>query len=462
MSPTRRHLLRSAGASALALSGLRHADAEARTGKPRRGEGLGPLLPDPEGLFELPEGFSYHAFSLAGERMNDGLLVPPRHDGMACFAGRNGQVILVRNHEMPGGKGAAYGPENELLERVDASLLFDAGSDVGTCLGGTTTVVYDPRAKRVVRQHLSLGGTVVNCAGGPTPWGSWLSCEETVRVVGSYEGILTKAHGWCFEVPSEARGLVAAEPLRAMGRFQREAVAVHDESGIVYQTEDHLDSLLYRFVPSVPGQLARGGRLYALALVDAPSVLTNNWHAFTRIPARTELPVQWVELDQPESPDGDLNQRGFLAGAARFSRGEGIWHDSGEVWFTCTSGGPERAGQIWRYRPSPVEGQAGEAEQPGTLELFLESDDRSLMENCDNMCVAPWGQLVVCEDGNLVDHLRVVTREGVIHTLGRNARDEGELAGACFSPDGETLFVNLQTLGTTLAIRGPWEQLAQL
>ena len=237
---------------------------------------------------------------------------------------------------------------------------------------------------------------------------------------------------------------------------------MHEASGVVYQTEDRYESLFYRFVPEVPGELSRGGKLYALALEGAPSTHTNHWSPYTRLPAGEPLPVRWIELDQPEAPEGDLHLRGFLAGAARFTRGEGIHAAGDEIYFACTNGGPARAGQIWRYVPSPHEGTAAEEDAPGTLELFLESDDRELMENCDNLCVAPWGQLIVCEDGNAQDALRVVTREGVIHTLGRNVRNEGELAGACFSPDGETLFVNVQTVGVTLAIRGDWERVRAL
>ena len=422
--------------------------------------GFGPLVDDPEGLLALPEGFSYTIISRAGERMDDGFYVPARHDGMATFPGPDGSTLLVRNHEMNWGNPERLGPfgrDNALLGRLDPGAIYDIGESGRPALGGTTTLLFDTREQRLVGHRLSLAGTLVNCAGGPTPWGSWISCEETVQKVG---GGRLEDHGYNFEVPATwDGGVVNPVALRAMGRFEHEAVAVHPASGIVYQTEDKGDGLIYRFIPDRPGQLASGGRLQALRILDQPSMDTRNWRGRTVRPGSL-LAVGWIDMRDVESPDNDLRLRGFEAGAARFARGEGMWWTNNAVYFACTNGGAVRKGQIWRYVPAPYEGTYRESEEPGTLELFIEPNEGTLVENADNLTAAPWGDLIVCEDGTGDDYLFGVTPAGEIYKLGHNQGEIGEFAGSCFSPDGTTLFVNMQLKGLTVAITGPWDRRA--
>ena len=159
-----------------------------------------------------------------------------------------------------------------------------------------------------------------------------------------------------------------------------------------------------------------------------------------------------------DSPDDSLRYQGFDRGAARFARAEGMWHGDGEIFFACTTGGRAKAGQLWRYRPaaSSVEGTPGEIDAPGTLELFLQPDDASVLQNADNICQSPGGDLIVCEDGPDGDFLLGVTPTGRVYPIARNTTSNSEFAGCCFSPDGSTLFVNVQRPGLTLAITGPW------
>ena len=455
MTISRRRFLGSAAALSLGFAGLRCVDPR-EAAFDGQGAGLGPLVDDPEGLMALPRGFRYTVISRQGEVMTDGLLVPGLHDGMAAFPGPGGRTLLVRNHEMGTGSTpslSAFGRDFELLSRIDPTLLYDGGTGRQPAMGGTTTLVFDTRTQSLESHFLSLAGTVRNCAGGATPWGTWITCEETVERAG---GDLARDHGYAFEVPAETTGhLNAAVPLQAMGRFRREAVAIDPTSGVVYQTEDNVEGLLYRFVPDRPGALARGGRLEALAVADRPSLDTRNFENPTVEPGFT-LPVAWVPLDDVDAPEDDLRVRGFDAGAARFARGEGIWYGNGEIYFACTNGGRAQLGQIWRYRPSPAETRPEEVGVPGTLELFIEPNDGNLVANADNLTGAPWGDLVICEDGTGADRLIGVTPAGELYVLGRNVNSSGELAGACFSPDGTTLFVNMQAEGLTLAITGPW------
>jgi secreted PhoX family phosphatase len=455
------------GAAALAFTGLaRQASAQAATAETyvNEVEGYGPLRPDPNGLFDLPEGFSYTVVSQGGETMDDGLLVPGQFDGMGCFALSGTQVALVRNHELKGSSRAHrnWGPggyRQERLGRVDASKAYDTYKNGQVLPGGTTTVVYDLKTGETVRQFMSLAGTSTNCCGGMTPWGSWLTCEETEETPATAD--VMKAHGYIFEVPADADGLVQAVPLKAMGRFDHEAVCVDPRTGILYQTEDQGDGLFYRFIPTTPGKLVDGGRLQAMVVRGAPGADTANHDGARFWSVGDWKEVDWIDLDDVESPNGDLRKRGHADGAALVARGEGIHWGDNELYLTATSGGPIERGQILRYVPSPDEGQDGERARPGRIQLFVESLDEKAMNMADNLTVAPWGHLIVCEDNYsaaIRNHLKGVTPDGKLYTLGRNVfQGNSELCGCVFSPDGEVLFVNIQYPGVTLAITGPWD-----
>ena len=470
MHATRRNLLGGLSAAAVGFAGLKLlGTADPAVARPDV-EGYGPLIPDPAKLLDLPRGFTYRIVSRQGEPMSDGLLTPAAFDGMAAFPvrGSGSQIALVRNHEIwpadkQGGAFHAGGPS------VPRGKIFDFAADGNPKFGGTSTLIWDIRAQRVVRSHLSLAGTCGNCAGGPTPWGSWLSCEETLEKDAPLVG---RPHGWVFEVPSSATGLVDPVPLTAMGRFVHEAAIVDPRTGIVYLTEDRPDSLFYRFLPNVRGQLARGGRLQALGLIHGRERDLRNWAAdgsrFSGqgkvAPVASRHPVHWIDMDGVESPNGDLKDRGYARGALRFARGEGLTlagrDRRSELYICCTMGGPKQLGQVWRYWPSRYEGRPGEADRPGTLELFVESEDAGRLKNCDNVTVTPWGGLILCEDGpdNQPQYLRGVTPDGKLYELAANSYSE--FAGATFSPDGTTLFVNAQSPGITFAITGPWRRLS--
>lgn len=451
----RRRFLQCLAAAAAGPVAARAADSGETT--------LGPLRPDPGELLDLPEGFSYRVVSKAGTAMDDGFTVPPAHDGMAAFAGADGRIVLVCNHEMPPAfpKYSAFGTGFDTLPKHVKARVYDHGGGKTPGAGGTTTTVYDPRAGRTVRQHLSLAGTELNCAGGPTPWGSWLSCEECFESPGSgfSRGRLIardKKHGYVFEVPAAEPGLAEPLPIRAMGRFEHEACAVHEPSGIVYMTEDRHHSLFYRYIPDVPGRLHEGGRLQALAIDDRPALQLHNWADDPAIGIGEPLPARWIDLDDVDPDENDLRLRGAAAGAATFARGEGLCAAGDAFAFTCTIGGRLRLGQVFLYQPSPAEGQAGEREWPGQLTLIAEAGEGSLLRNADNLTMSPWGDLIVCEDTS--DHCGLVgiRPDGTQYRLADNAYSKSELAGVCFAPDGKTLFVNIQYPGTTLAITGPW------
>jgi uncharacterized protein len=411
----------------------------------------GPLLMDPRGVLDLPEGFTYRVISSRGEPMADGFVVPDYADGMGCFALGGNRLALVRNHELQAMQ-QDIGP----FARQSSSAVpaFDRDAQGRALPGGTTTLVYDNSSGRLESQYLSLAGTIRNCAGGVTPWGSWLTCEEDMTRAGQNTA---RDHGWVFEVSARSRGPAAPVPLTALGRFNHEAAAVDPRTGVVYLTEDRNDGLLYRLLPDARGELARGGRLQALALVDTSRKDSRNWTA-RELEQGPWYAARWIDVEEVESPQDDLRLRGHAKGALLFARGEGIHLGDGEFYFCCTSGGPAKLGQVMRYRPSRDEGTALEARTPGRLQVFLESNDPAAFNLGDNLTVAPNGHLMVCEDqytDTVANHLRGVTPAGEPYPFAL-LRWQTELAGACFSPDGATLFVNAYSPATTFAITGPW------
>lgn len=453
---SRRHLFRSAATVAVAVPALKALAACAVTGS-RSAPRIAPvaLAPDASGLLDLAPGLSCTLLTRKGDTMSDGLPEPGDHDGMGCFpvAGDPDRCVLVRNHELSPGE-EADGPFPAGVGAFDPARIYDTGV-AGPVPGGTTSLIVNTRTQKVEKSWVSLAGTAVNCAGGPTPWGSWLTCEETQLLPGDRA---RKAHGFVFEVPSAATGPVEPVALTGLGRYAHEAAAVDPETGIVYLTEDTGDSLFYRFLPDAPGELAKGGRLQALALVAQPGADTCNWTAAQggdssmRFVAGERHAVRWIDMDAVESPDGDLRLRGRQKGAAIFARGEGmafaLENGRAAIYFACTSGGAAQLGQVWRYQP----GEGG-----GQLELYVESNSPDAFEAVDNIVATPAGDLLICEDGPGDNFVRIVTPDGVVFPIVRNAHPgRSEFCGACFSPDGRTLFVNVQRPGFTFAITGDW------
>ena len=426
-------------------------------------ESYGPLKPVAEEisglpLLNLPEGFSYIAFGWAGQELSDGCLTPAFHDGMGVVTTEGSDITLIRNHEVAG-RQLSFSNTGHTYDKM-------AG-------GGCVTMVFDGGSGTYKSGHAAISGTVNNCAGGVTPWGTWLTCEETVE--GTLESrdasTYPKDHGWIFEVPPD--GSASAIPLKAMGRFVHEAVAIDPQSGIVYETEDRRLSGFYRFVPKVPGKLAAGGTLEMM-----------------RVPGKTNLScgtggatlfenIEWVPIHDPEmahTPGTEdtvgVFRQGVEQGGTAFSRLEGCWYGNGLVYFVATCGGDAGKGQIWAYDPDE-----------NTLQVVFESPGSEVLNFPDNIAVSPRGGMILCEDCDMTKTLKKgrveqlfprmhgLTAEGKIFTLAMNnfvleKSHQGfcgdfrgrEWAGATFSPDGKWLFVNLQNPGVTLAITGPWEK----
>ena len=406
--------------------------------QPKKPAAVGPGADPNLEYLSLPEGFEYTVFGVAGTAMSDGNVTPNAHDGMAAFDAGGGKIRLVRNHENRDAGGTPIAGSNNAYNPNGA--------------GGTTTLElgFAGGIPVLLSDFVSLNGTIVNCAGGLTPWGSWITCEETVETRGGIP------HGYSFEVPASANGPVEPIPYKGMGRFSHEALAVDPNTGIIYETEDNGPSGFYRFTPRRRGSLAAGGKLEMARIKGKPNYETKLGQTVGE-----PLPVQWVPIHDPDPAGGgesDVFDQGWAKGAAAFSRLEGCWWSNGSVFFTDTNGGEAGQGQVWQYTPSPG---------GGTLTLVYESPSSDVLAFPDNITVSPRGGLLLCEDSsNDTQYLRGVTLEGAIFDLAANLVDDKEWAGACFSPGGGYLFVNTQgetrtvadpVLGRTYAIWGPWE-----
>ncbi|MBJ7903914.1 DUF839 domain-containing protein [Streptomyces sp. DSM 110735] len=453
MSASRRQVLASASAVGAgivftgALSELFAGTAAARSlGR----TGYGPLVPDPEGLLDLPKGFRYRVLSREGAPLRSGEgPVPSNHDGMAAFSGRGGRTHLVRNHEnrptakirVPAVEGLTYDPEGH---------------------GGCTALELDSQG-RVLSERVAIAGTAVNCAGGRTPWGTWLTCEETEDRAG--DNGHTKDHGFIFEVHPTDPHRTGAVPLTAMGRFQHEAIAIDPRSGVVYETEDAFlkpFGLFYRFLPRKPlggvGSLRAGGRLQAMRVPGVPDLST------VQETGASFDGIEWVDVPDPLATATPTRLQDYGSGGITHAQKlEGCYWGGTCVYFVSSfahsaeGSAADHYGQIWRYDPH---------RRRLTLVIVFgpDTDVRLPGESPDNICLAPSGGLMVCEDGNGAQHVFGVTRGGEVYAMARGKQnigtpekpEWGEFAGVTFSPDGETMYVNCYTPGTTFAVTGPW------
>ena len=407
-------------------------------------------------MLALPDGFQYVTFGKSGQVMSDGFVTPRNHDGMTCLPVSKDIVRLIRNHEI----GKRPGNLKLGLTGPDVTRYDQKGA------GGCVTLDFDIRRKQLVQDFISLNGTIVNCAGGLAYRDAgWLSCEEIVY--GPERGY-DKPHGFTFFVPKDADRPVQAAPITAMGRFKKEAAVADNTTGIVYQTEDdENESGFYRFVPNDPTDLMAGGTLQMLAVSNFPNYDTRYGQV-----VGAELRTEWVSIDNPNpetvSATTSCFAQGYGKGGARFRRLEGIHRgDASSMYFVSTNGGNARRGQLWQFSPDDM--------SRGALQLVYESPGSDVLDSPDNICVTPNGGILICEDdashdGDTyslargipnVNRLIALGQDGIPSVFGVNIQNNTEFAGACFSPDGEILFVNvfgnkIPGSSMTCAIWGPW------
>jgi uncharacterized protein len=329
----------------------------------------------------LPEGFRSRLLGQGGR------VVPGTDyewhvfpDGGATFAHDDGGWSYVSNSEVPGGGGGV------------GALRFDADGEVV----GATRI---------------LDGTSTNCAGGPTPWGTWLSCEET-------------ADGRVWEC--DPTGGRQGEVRPALGTFKHEAVAVDPDGERLYLTEDEPDGRFYRFTPASYPDLSEGVLEVAVVAEDAT--------------------VTWREVPNPTEIDTPTRQQ--VLESTAFDGGEGIWFDTGVVYFTTKGDNVVRGYHIADARVEIVY-DAGMLDDPP-------------LTGVDNVTVAPSGDLFVCEDGSDMELILITPDRVVAPFLQVTGQDDSELAGAAFDPSGRRMYVSSQRglggAGATYEISGPFRE----
>ncbi|MBZ6471827.1 alkaline phosphatase PhoX [Streptomyces griseocarneus] len=425
--------------------------------------GYGPLRPDPAGLLALPAGFSYRVVTRTGvTRLESGESTPSHHDGTAAFEGPRGRTLLVNNHELRGPRSGWKHPV-PLAE----GLVYDPAA------AGGCTVVEVARHGEHVAEWVGIAGTSTNCAGGSTPWGTWLTCEETEDKAG--QNGMTKDHGYVFEVdPHDRRANRAPKPVKALGRYAHEAVVVDPGRGHLYLTEDAAgpNGLFYRWTPPHGFRHGRGrlrtlaadaGVLQAFKCFDSGGRFVDDLSRATRV--GTVYGVDWVDVPDRDARSVPVRKQ-FAAGAVTRARKlEGMWWGDGGVYVVASFARDESPvqhdGQVWFYDPRrrtlTLKVLLGVNKDPGRDGAF---------DGPDNITVSPYGGLVIAEDGEGVQHLFGAADDGRTYPVARNELNIGtpqkpefsEFTGVTFSPDGRTLFANLQEPGIMLAITGPWRR----
>ncbi|WP_448317817.1 alkaline phosphatase PhoX [Streptomyces sp. CO7] len=419
------------------------------------GPGYGPLLPDPEGLLALPAGFSYRVLTRAGEtRLESGEATPSNHDGTAAFDGGRGTVLLVNNHEL-GGPRSRWDNPVPLAE----GLVYDPAAS-----GGCTVV--EVRRDGHVTEWVGIAGTATNCAGGSTPWDTWLTCEETEDKAG--ENGMTKDHGYVFEVdPLDERANRNPEPIKALGRYAHEAVVVDPKRGHLYLTEDasNPNGLLFRWTPPEGFRHGRGklasladdaGTLQAPRCFDSAGRFVDDLSRATRI--GTVYGVDWVDVPDRDARTVSVRKQ-FAAGeVTRARKLEGMWWGDGGTYLVSSfaraeSPGAAHDGAVWFYDPK---------RRTLTLKVLIgvnpDPEAEGNFDGPDNITVSPYGGLVIAEDGEGLSHLFGATESGRTYPIARNELNDSEFTGVTFSPDGRTLYANIQTPGILLAVTGPWKR----
>ncbi|MEU9432095.1 alkaline phosphatase PhoX [Streptomyces sp. NPDC048252] len=331
----------------------------------------------------LPSGFTSRVIARSGQTVSGTSYAWHNSpDGGACYTDGTGWIYVSNSEINPSGGASA--------------VKFSAT--------GTITAAY-----RI------LSATRQNCAGGKTPWNTWLSCEEVDR-------------GYVYE--TDPWGTKAAVRRDAMGRFKHEAAAADPVRKVLYLTEDVTDGCFYRFRPTSWGDLSSG----TLEVLVAGTA--------------TSGPVTWSPVPDPTGATATRNQ---VSGAKRFNGGEGCYYADDTCWFTTK--GDNR---VWQYNAAAQ-----------TIELAyddsLVTSGTAPLTGVDNVTGSASGDLFVAEDGGTMDICLITPDDVVAPFLRIDGQSGSEITGPAFSPDGTRLYFSSQrgtsgssSGGITYEVKGPF------
>ncbi|WP_239314019.1 alkaline phosphatase PhoX [Plantactinospora mayteni] len=477
--PSRRTIIAGGVGVGLAVAGGFPSLAQAHPNRPRPPAGAGhvpfpPLVDDPDGILALPEGFSYAVVTRAGvTRLNGGQgLTPADHDGMAVYDAGRGRYTLIQNHEID--PGAEFG-----VPHIKGTVYDPGAVDAGGC-----TVIRTDRSGRNLGEFVALSGTVGNCAGGPTPWGTWLTCEETEDRAGDdweedgRSGVFQKDHGYVFEVWAD--GSADPRPIKCLGRYAHEALAVDKDRTKIYLSEDadEPNGLFYRWtaprgVKLGPGVLTRlapdAGVLAAMQIImDDGSVLPDVAY-LTSAQLGRPFPVRWIEVPERDAQTTTVREQFTDGQVTRGRKFEGVWGTDEGVYVVNSyawddgelpADAAPHDGMVWfyDYRAQTIQLVTYFPHQTTSEEGTPVKYNDLTFDGPDNVTVTPWGSLVLAEDGAGASHVLSAIPGGPTYAIARNQLNDSEFCGPTFTADGKVLFVNMQDPGLTLAITGPWEK----
>jgi secreted PhoX family phosphatase len=493
MTITRRQILTAGSAGVgLSVAGVLPSlteSAAAAHGSPPSSGGVPfpPLQDDPDGILALPAGFSYKIVTREGVTdMSFGQgKTPAFHDGTGVVAAGRNKLTIIQNHELTPHM-ATFG-----VPHVPGTV-YDPGAANAS---GCTVITMDGNGRRTA-EWVGISGTVRNCAGGVTPWGTWLTCEENFASAGAtwsaggQSGMYEKNHGYVFEVLQSDSSHQVPKPIKAFGRFEHEALAVEPNLKHVYLSEDASGptGLFYRWTAPHGPRLGAGlanvladnaGKLEAMQIrMDDGSIIPDVAY-LTSAQLGRPFKVTWIEVPDRDAVSMPTRSQFADGTVTRGKKFEGVWSNGKGAYIVNSfafgssdlpADATKHDGMVWFYDYSA---------QTITLVTYFPHNPAAETEGAfgkyadlqfdgpDNVTVTPWGTLVLAEDGVRASHVLSAVPGGPTYAIARNQLSNGtssgaptysEFTGPTFAPDGKILFVNIQLPGITLAITGPWEK----
>ena len=350
-----------------------------------------------------------------------GPLLQPDSNGVRLPAGYTSRIVARTRREPKPGCGYAWHDSPDggaTFATADGGWVYVSNSEVSDGLGGAGALMFDKDGELLTAYSI-LSGTTRNCAGGTTPWGTWLSCEEFLG-------------GRVWECDPFGVGVPLERP--ALGTMRHEAAAVDPATGTVYMTEDLPDGRFYRFTPADPG-------------ATSTSILEMGRLQVAEILGTTEGEVRWHDIPDPGAESIPLRYQVPVSTA--FDGGEGAWYDSSRIYFTTK--GDNRVWQLDLFL--------------NAVSIIYDASDHAVpvLRGVDNITISPRGDILVAEDGDDMQIVALTVNGGVEPLVQLVGHDQSEITGPAFDPSATRLYFSSQrgmtgmgSDGFTFEVSGPF------